>query len=152
MLCVCVCVCVCVSFLFCTNSVLIKITFCMHLSVFSKTLYNNNIHNSCSYVLSNVLHAFCAPHAQGVVPYTLGAGREVGGRTPNCRDSRINHIFRNIFPLNNTPKFRRPGVSCTASALVYTSCTRGVQRNGAIGLVVCFYGGEREKLRESERK
>ena len=36
------------------------------------------------------------------------------GRTPNCRDSRINHT-------------RRPGVRCTTSALVCTSCTRGVQ-------------------------
>ena len=25
---------------------------------------------------------------------------------------------------------------CTTSAVVYTSCTRGVQENGAIGLVV----------------
>ena len=31
---------------------------------------------------------------------------------------------------------RRPGVRCTISALVYTSCTRGVQENGEIGLVV----------------
>ena len=38
--------------------------------------------------------------------------------------------------LNNTPKPRRPGVRCTTSALVCTSCTRGVQENGSIGLVV----------------
>ena len=38
--------------------------------------------------------------------------------------------------LNNTPKPRRPGVKCTTSALVCTSCTRGVQENGAICLVV----------------
>ena len=31
---------------------------------------------------------------------------------------------------------RRPGVRCTPSDLVYTSCTRGVQENGAISLVV----------------
>ena len=31
---------------------------------------------------------------------------------------------------------RRPGVRCTTSALVCTCCTRGVQENGAIGLVV----------------
>ena len=35
-----------------------------------------------------------------------------------------------------TPKPRRPGVRCTTSALVCTSCTRGVQENAAIGLVV----------------
>ena len=29
-----------------------------------------------------------------------------------------------------------PGVGCTTSDLVCTSCTRGVQENGAIGLVV----------------
>ena len=50
-------------------------------------------------------------------------------------------MFRNTFPmrdnkLNNTPKPRRPGVRCTTSALVCTSCTRGVQENGAIGLVI----------------
>ena len=38
--------------------------------------------------------------------------------------------------LNITPKPRRPGVSCTTSALVCTSCTPGVQENAAIGLVV----------------
>ena len=38
--------------------------------------------------------------------------------------------------LNNTPKPRRPGVRCTASALVCSSCTRRVQENGSIGLVV----------------
>ena len=31
---------------------------------------------------------------------------------------------------------RRPGVRCTTSALVCTSCTHGVQKKGAIGLVV----------------
>ena len=31
---------------------------------------------------------------------------------------------------------RRPGISCTTSALVCTSRTHGVQENGAIGLVV----------------
>ena len=31
---------------------------------------------------------------------------------------------------------RRPGVRCTTSALVCTYCTRGVQENAAIGLVV----------------
>ena len=30
----------------------------------------------------------------------------------------------------------RQGVRCTTSALVCTSCTRGVKENGAIGLVV----------------
>ena len=38
--------------------------------------------------------------------------------------------------LNNTPKPRRQGVRCTTSAFVCTSCTRRVQVNGAIGLVV----------------
>ena len=38
--------------------------------------------------------------------------------------------------MNNTPKPRRPGVRCTTSALECTSCTLGVQENGAIGLVV----------------
>ena len=42
-------------------------------------------------------------------------------------------MFRNTFP---TPKPRGPGVRCTTSALVCTSCTHGVQENGAIGLVV----------------
>ena len=62
-----------------------------------------------------------------------------------------NHMFRNTFPMsvNNTPKSRRPGVRCTISALLCTSCTRGVQENGAIclvvlqtaeilGLIICF--------------
>ena len=44
----------------------------------------------------------------------------------------MSHIFRK---LNITPKPRRPVVSCTTSALVCT-CTRGVQENGAIGLVI----------------
>ena len=85
------------------------------------------------------------------------------GRNPNCRDSRINHMFGNAFPMrNNTPKprrpgvrgvqpqlwyvllvhveykrmVRRPGVRFTTSALVCTSCTCGVQENGSICLVV----------------
>ena len=49
-------------------------------------------------------------------------------------------MFRNTFAyarqMNNTPKSRRPGVRCTTSPLVCTSCTRGVQENGAIGLVL----------------
>ena len=49
-------------------------------------------------------------------------------------------MFRNIFPmrdkLNNTPKPGTPGVGCTTSGLVFTPCTRGVQENCAIGLVV----------------
>ena len=61
------------------------------------------------------------------------------GRTPICRDSMVNHMFRNTFPMrdycNNTPKPRRAGVRCTTSAMVCTSCTRGVQENAAIGLV-----------------
>ena len=60
-------------------------------------------------------------------------------------------MFRNTFPMrdNYTPKPRRPGVGCTPSALVCTSCTCGVQENGAIclvvlqsaeilGLIICF--------------
>ena len=60
-------------------------------------------------------------------------------------------MFRNTFPMrdNYTHKPRRPGVRCTTSALVCTSCTRGVQENGAIclvvlqtaeilGLIICF--------------
>ena len=35
-----------------------------------------------------------------------------------------------------SPKPSRPGVRCTTSALVCTSCRHGVQENGAIGLVV----------------
>ena len=62
------------------------------------------------------------------------------GRTPICRDSRINHMFRNTFPMRGNYiiplTLRRAGVGCTTSALVYTSCTRGVQENAAIGLVV----------------
>ena len=38
--------------------------------------------------------------------------------------------------MNSTPKPWRPGVSCTISALECTSCTRGVQENALIGLVV----------------
>ena len=38
--------------------------------------------------------------------------------------------------MNNTPKPMRPGLRCTTSALDCTSCTRGAQENGAIGLVV----------------
>ena len=38
--------------------------------------------------------------------------------------------------LYNTPKTRRPGVRCTTSSLVCTSCIRGVQESAAIGLVV----------------
>ena len=38
--------------------------------------------------------------------------------------------------ISDTPKPRRPGVRCTTSALVCTSCTCGVQENGAIGYVV----------------
>ena len=60
---------------------------------------------------------------------------------------RINHMFRNT--IDNTPKPRRPGVRCTTSALVCTSCTRRVLENGAIclvllqtaeilGLMICF--------------
>ena len=48
-------------------------------------------------------------------------------------------MFRNTFParqLNNTPKLRRAGVRCTTSALLCTSCTRGVQEIGSFGLVV----------------
>ena len=61
----------------------------------------------------------------------------------------VNHMFRNTFQLNNTPKPRRPGVRCTTSALGYTTCTIGVQDNAAIclvelqtaeilGLIICF--------------
>ena len=46
-------------------------------------------------------------------------------------------MFLNTFPMrDNTPKPRRPGVRCTTSALVCTSCKRGLQEKGAIGLVV----------------
>ena len=45
------------------------------------------------------------------------------GRTPNCRDSRINHSYISQYisyawQLNDTPKPRRPGVRCTTSAVV----------------------------------
>ena len=51
--------------------------------------------------------------------------------------------------MNITPKPRLPGVGSTTSALVCTSCTRGVQENCAIGmdvllsaeilgLIICF--------------
>ena len=49
-------------------------------------------------------------------------------------------MFRNTFPMRengiNIPKPRRPEVRCTTSALVCTSCTRRVQENAAICLVV----------------
>ena len=38
--------------------------------------------------------------------------------------------------LHNTPKPKSLGVRCTTSGLVCTYCTRGVQKNAAIGLVV----------------
>ena len=38
-----------------------------------------------------------------------------------------------------TPKPIWPGVGCTTSDLVCTSCTCGVQESGAIGLVVLQY-------------
>ena len=38
--------------------------------------------------------------------------------------------------MNIIPKPWGPGVSCTTSALVCTSCTLAVQENAAIGLVV----------------
>ena len=38
--------------------------------------------------------------------------------------------------MNNTPKPRRQGEMCTTSALVCTSCTRGVQENGLICMFV----------------
>ena len=38
--------------------------------------------------------------------------------------------------LNIIPKPRRPGVSCTISPLVFTSCTLHVQGKAAIGLAV----------------
>ena len=51
----------------------------------------------------------------------------------------VNHVSQYIsyaFQKNNTPKPRRPGLRCTTSALVCTSCTRGVQVNAAFGLVL----------------
>ena len=38
--------------------------------------------------------------------------------------------------MNNTHKPRRQEVRCTTSALVCTSCIRGVQENAAIALIV----------------
>ena len=62
------------------------------------------------------------------------------GRTPIFRDSRVNHIFRNTnsyaLQLNNTTKPLRPEVGSRTSALICISCTRCVQENAAIGLVV----------------
>ena len=51
----------------------------------------------------------------------------------------INHVSQYISyarQLKNTPKPKRPGERCTFSALVCTSCTRRVQENGLIGLVL----------------
>ena len=42
----------------------------------------------------------------------------------------------NACQLNNTPKPKRRGERCTTSALVCSSCTRGVQENGAMGLIL----------------
>ena len=57
-----------------------------------------------------------------------------------CRDSRVNHYVWQYISyarqLNITPKPRRPVVRCRTSALVCTSCTRCVQENAAICLVV----------------
>ena len=84
----------------------------------------------------------CTTSALVCTSCTRGAqenGANRFGRTPNCRESRINHMFGNTFPmrqLNNTPKPRRPGVRCTTSAFDCTSCGRGAQENGAISLVV----------------
>ena len=67
--------------------------------------------------------------------------QSVWSYSKNCRDSGINHSYISQYisyawQLNDTPKPRRPGVRCTTSTVVCTSCTRGVQENGAIGLVV----------------
>ena len=52
----------------------------------------------------------------------------------------VNHMFRNTFPIRDYCMIHLSlgdqGVWFTTSALVFTSCTRGVQENGAIGLVV----------------
>ena len=47
-------------------------------------------------------------------------------------------MFRNTFPMRDycIIQPRRPGVRCTTSVLVWTSCTRFLQENAAIGLVV----------------
>ena len=49
-------------------------------------------------------------------------------------------MFRNTFPMRNYCIIHLSrgdqGTRCTTSALVCTSCTRGVPENAAIGLVV----------------
>ena len=60
-------------------------------------------------------------------------------RTPICRYSMVNHMFRNTFPMRNYCIIHLSlGDQCNVyhSALVCTSCTRRVQENAAIGLVV----------------
>ena len=46
------------------------------------------------------------------------------------------HNISYAWLLNNTTNPGRPGVRCMTSALVCTCCTRGVQENGANGLLV----------------
>ena len=52
----------------------------------------------------------------------------------------VNHMFRNTFPMRDYCVIQLSlggrGVRCTTSTLLCTSCTRGVQDNAAIGLVV----------------
>ena len=52
----------------------------------------------------------------------------------------VNHMLRNTFPMCDYCiihlSLEPPGARCTTSALICTSCTRAVQENVAIGLVV----------------
>ena len=65
--------------------------------------------------------------------------REWCNRIGHIPDFRVNHVSQYIsyvLVLKITPRPNWPGVRCTPSDLVCTSCTRGVQKNGAIGLVI----------------
>ena len=43
----------------------------------------------------------CAPGLQEVHTLYTWCTKDRFGRTPNCRDSRINHMFRNTFPMRD---------------------------------------------------
>ena len=64
--------------------------------------------------------------------FSISARRVVLPETVTYVSQYISYALQ----LNNTPKPKRPGERFTTSALVCPSCTRGVQENGAIGLVV----------------
>ena len=79
--------------------------------------------------LDSIVCVVCPPDFFGAVLYGVCV----------CLVFSLIHIELNrCLPRAHRPNItpRTPGVRCTTSALVCTSCTRGVQENAAIGLVV----------------